>query len=166
MILTNLKQTSRYYLEEKEYETAYLHYSLFERILIDHQNKKRYAVIGIRESAEDFFFEKQYRAAAKFYQDLRTSFGQNSLRDIDQYRFAKSLFNLNQIDKALNEYKTFTAYYGYSSILNKAYKDIANIYLLCGNNIMFDQYIELSKGKFKLKRKPKRISKLRRGVRK
>ena len=164
MILTNLKQTSRYYLEEKEFETAYLHYTLFERILIDHQKKKRYAVIGIRESAEDFFFEKKYRAATKFYKDIRTTFGQNNLRDIDQYRLAKSLFFMNNLDEALEEYKTFTAYYAYSSLLSKAYKDIANIYFLCGNKIMFQKYLDLSKGKVKSKLKVKSLSNLRRGV--
>ena len=164
MILTNLKQTSRYYLEEKEYETAYLHYCLFERILIDHQREKRYAVIGVRESAEDFFFEKQYRAAAKFYKDLKAAFDQSSLRDIDQYRLAKSLFYTGNLDEALEEYRIFTAYYAYSPLLSKAYKDIANIYYSCGNKIMFQNYLDLSKGKVKGKRKVKRLSKLRRGV--
>ena len=164
MILTNLKQTSRYYLEEKEYETAYLHYTLFERILLDHQKKKRYAVIGIRESAEDFFFEKRYRAATKFYRDMRYHFGQNNLRDVDQFRLAKSLSQMNNIDEALEEFKIFTSCYSYSSLLTKAYKEIANIYSLCGNKIMFQYYIDLSKGKVKGKRKIKRLSNLRRGV--
>ncbi|MBN1522319.1 MAG: hypothetical protein JW928_07280 [Candidatus Aureabacteria bacterium] len=164
MILTQLKQISRYYLEEKELETAFLHYTLFERILIDHQKKKRYAVIGIRESAEDFFFEKQYRAAAKFYNDMRNTFGQHSLRDVDQYRLAKSFFQIGYMDKALEEYKTFTSFYAYSPLLTKAYKDIANIYYLCGNKIMFQSYTDLSKGKVRNRHKSKRLSKLRRGV--
>ena len=71
---------------------------------------------------------------------------------------------LEEFDEALEEYKTFTAYYTYSSLLSKAYKDIANIYFLCGNKIMFDHYIDLSKGKTKNKLKVKSLSNLRRGV--
>lgn len=164
MILTKLKQTSKYFLEEKELETAYLHYRIFERILIDHQRKKRYAVIGLRETAEDFYFEKKFRAAAKFYEDMRETFGQDSLRDIDQYRLAKSYLHTNNLNKALEEFKTFTSFYPYSQLLKKAYKEIASIYYLCGNKIEFKKYTEYSKGKFKIKNKNRRISKLRRGV--
>jgi hypothetical protein len=164
MILTNLKQTSRFFLEEKELETAFLHYTLFERILLDHQNEKRYAIIGVRETAEDFFFDRKYRAAAKFYSDLRDSFGQNNLRDIDQYRLARSFFQVSHFDEALREFKVFTTYYGYSTLLSKAYKDIANIYYLCGNRKLFQYYLDLSKGKVSSRAKVKRISSLRRGV--
>jgi tetratricopeptide (TPR) repeat protein len=133
MILTILKQTTRFHLDEKDFEVANVYADLYSQMIIHYINKRGQAVAALKDLAYEFYIIGLYRNAEKYYRLVKEHYGVTALNDQDLVRFGEILEKLDHLGEAMNFYQRVVRYYPHSPCIRDACRQISRIFDLCGN---------------------------------
>ncbi|MBN2143319.1 MAG: hypothetical protein JW774_01725 [Candidatus Aureabacteria bacterium] len=133
MIMTILKQTIRFHLDEKEHEIASVYAELYSKMVVQYVNKREQALAALKDLAYEFHIYGHHRSALKYYLEVKKQYGDSALNDQDILYLAESCEKLGQANEALLEYQRLIRYYPYSPHVKMAYENISRIYQSCSN---------------------------------
>jgi hypothetical protein len=151
MILTILKQTTRFHLDEKDYEVANLYADMYCKMIVQYLNKPDQAIVALRDLAFDFFIIGHYRSAKKYYLELKEHYGHGAFLDEDLMHFAETLEKLRHTHEALLEYQYLIRMQPHSPYIAKSLRHIISICDECSNKnkaqLFRDLYSDLKQNK-------------------
>ena len=133
MIMTILKQTTAFHLDEKDFEVANVYADLYSKMIVQFVNQRKSAIAALKDLAYEFFINGLFRNAEKYYLMAKDHYGITALNDNDLIHLAESHEKLGRLDEALNCYQRLVRYYPNSAHLNETYKRITGICELCSN---------------------------------
>lgn len=144
MIMTILKQTTRYYLEEKEYEVANVYGNLYAETALNYSQNQKKCATALTDLAHDFFISEQYRSAKSHYQEVIRHFGEKSLSEKGLFNLALCELRLHHSDEALKWFQKLVRTYPYSSFVRETFKYMSQICDDCFNRKQAEIFRELS----------------------
>ena len=144
MIMTILKQTTAYHLDEKEYEVANVYADLYSKMVVQFVNQRKHAIAALKDLAYEFFINGLLRNAEKYYHLVKNHYGITALNDTDLLRLAEIQEKTNHADDALENYHRILRFYPNSLHLRETYGGISRICELCGNTAKAKTFRELS----------------------
>jgi len=144
MIMTMLKQSTRYYLDEKEYEVASTYAELYGKIIIQYSNNRNQAIAALRDLAYEFLIIGHHRSSKKYYNDIQKHFGSKALSDYDLVHLAEAEEKLGHLDKAMSGYQSLVRRFPRSRYVKSSYDQMSRICTLCGNRNKAIWFHELS----------------------
>lgn len=145
MILTIMKQTTQYYLEEKEFEIAAVYADLYCKMVIQYLPKKDQALAALKDLAYDFYNIGHYRSAKKYFLEVKKNFDISSLTEKDLILLAETEEKLGCLDQAIIAYERLIRFHPDSIFVTKSYQEISRIYRRFNNRFKAKSYLRLSK---------------------
>ena len=133
MIMTILKQTTTYYLDEKDFEVANVYADLYSKTVVQFVNHRKHAITALKDLAYEFFINGLLRNAQRYYLMVKDHYGITALNDKDLLSLAEIQEKLNHHDDALENYHRILRFYPHSHHLQETYKGISRICEICGN---------------------------------
>ncbi|EKD27284.1 MAG: hypothetical protein ACD_79C00771G0006 [uncultured bacterium] len=134
MILTILKQTTLFHLDEKDFEVANVYADLYSQMIVQYVNKRNQAIAALKDLAYEFYINNLFRNATKYYNMIQEHYGITAFNDDDLYRFGNIQEKLNHFNEAINYYQRIIRYFPNSSHLKNTYKNISKVFDICGNS--------------------------------
>ena len=81
MIMTILKQTIRFHLDEKEHEIASVYAELYCKMVVQYIHKREQAIAALKDLAYEFYIYEHYRHSLKYYLEVKKQYGDSALND-------------------------------------------------------------------------------------